>query len=127
VNTPKDSPRFGFGREKRVRWSAEFARIKIEGRRLAKGCLVGNWVERGGRAGEELRLGVVTPKSVGSAVERTRARRLLRESFRLHQGELKRPLTLVLVARRSIVGKVFSDVEMDYLNFVRQAGLVVGK
>jgi ribonuclease P protein component len=57
-------------------------------------------------------------------VARTRARRLLRESFRLHQRELKRPLTLVLVARPSIAGKSFSDVERDYLNLMRQAGLL---
>lgn len=101
--------------------------MKVEGRRLSKGCLVGNWVEQAGRGGEELRLGVVTPKSIGPAVARTRARRLLRESFRLHQGELKRPLTLVLVARASIVGKDFRDVERDYLNLMRQAGLVAGE
>jgi ribonuclease P protein component len=113
-----------FGRDKRLRWSAEFARIKVEGKRLAKGCLIGNWIEQPGRAGEPLRLGVVTPKSVGPAVDRTRARRLLRECFRLNQQKLKQPLTLVLIARPSIVGKGLAAVERDYLNLVRQAGLL---
>src|SRR5437868_2908049 len=92
-----------FGREKRLKQSAEFARIKLEGRRLAKGCLLANWIEEAGAQEQPLRLGVVTPKSVGPAVERSRARRLMREAFRLNQRKLKRPLTLVLVARRSIV------------------------
>ncbi len=114
-----------FGRDKRLRWSGEFARIKLEGRRLAKGCLIGNWVEKPGRAGEPLRLGVVTPKNVGPSVARARARRLLRETFRLNQLRVKRPLTLVLVARPSIAGKGLAEVQRDYLNLMRQAGLLL--
>ena len=113
-----------FGREKRLRESAEFARIKSEGKRLAKGSLLGNWVEEGGRQGQPLRLGVVTPKSIGSAMERSRARRLMREAFRLNQQKLKRPLTLVLVARQSIVGNGLAEVERDFLNLMRAARLL---
>ena len=94
---------------------------------MAKGCLVGNWMEKPGRGGEALRLGVITPKSIGGAPERARARRLLRESFRLHQRELKTPLTLVLVARPSIAGKDFQTVERDYLNLLRQANLLAAE
>lgn len=113
-----------FGRDKRVRWSGEFARIKMEGRRLAQGCLVGNWIEQAGREGEPLRLGVITPRNVGSAVARNRARRLMREAFRVNQTRMKQPLTLVLVARPSIAGKGFSDVEKDYLKLLHNAGLL---
>jgi len=113
-----------FGREKRVTQSAEFARIKSEGRRLAKGSLLANWIEAVGREGQPLRLGVVTPKSVGSAVMRARARRLIREAFRLNQGKLRQPLTLVLVARRSIVGVGLTELERDFLNLMRAARLL---
>jgi ribonuclease P protein component len=113
-----------FGQGKRLRQSAEFAQIKLDGRRLAKGSLLANWIERPGRQGEPLRLGVVTPKSIGPAVERSRARRLMREAFRLNQRKLKRPLTLVLVARRSIVGNGFAEVERDFLNLMRAARLL---
>jgi ribonuclease P protein component len=109
----------------RVRWSGEFAELKEKGRRVAKGCLVGNWMEKTGRAGEPLRVGVITPKSIGPAVERSRARRLLRESFRLHQREMKKPLTLILVARPSIAGKDFAEVERDLLGMLRQAKLLL--
>lgn len=108
----------------RLRWSGEFAQLKEEGRRMAKGCLLGNWLEKPGRGGETLRLGVITPKSIGGAPERARARRLLRESFRRHQRELKRPLTLILIARPSIAGKGFQEVERDYLSLLRQANLL---
>lgn len=108
----------------RLRWSGEFARIKLEGRRLARGCLIANWVAEAGREGEPLRLGVVTSKSIGGAVDRNRARRLMREVFRLNQRQVKRPLTLVLIARPSIVGKGLADVERDFLQLMRQAQLL---
>ena len=109
----------------RVRSSGEFARLKTDGRRLAKGCLIANWIEEAGKEAEPLRLGVITPRNVGPAVARSRARRLLREAFRLNQLKLKRPLTLILIARPSVAGKMLADVEKDFLNLMRQARLLV--
>ncbi len=56
--------------------------------RLVSGCLIANVLPR--PAGLASRLGVVTSKKIGNAVVRSRARRLLRESFRLHQRDLAR-------------------------------------
>jgi ribonuclease P protein component len=62
---------------------------------------------------------------MGNAVKRARARRLLREAFRLHQMRLTQPVDLVLVARASIVGKAFAEVESDYLTGLKRARLLV--
>jgi ribonuclease P protein component len=70
------------------------------------------------------RLGVITTRKLGNAVARSRARRLLRESFRRHQLELARPVDLVLVARPSIAGKSFIQVEHEFLATARKAGLL---
>ena len=67
----------------------------------------------------------MTSKKIGGAVVRSRARRLLRECFRLHQREIARPVDLVLVARPSIAGKKLADVESDLLRVLRQARLDV--
>jgi ribonuclease P protein component len=61
---------------------------------------------------------------VGGAVARNRARRLMREAFRRHQLELAQPVDLVLVARPSIAGKGFAEVERDFLITLRKAKLL---
>ena len=75
-------------------------------------------------AGAGSRLGVIASRKLGSAVTRSRARRLLRETFRLHQHDLRQPVTMVLVARSSIVGKQRAEVERDFLSALRKAKLL---
>ena len=115
------TPRLRLGRPSRLAQSRDFARIRQAGERLAQGCLIANWQKL--PPGAEPRLGVVTSKKIGDAVARSRARRLLRESFRLHRHDLAQPVDIVLVARNSIAGKKFADVEKDYLTALKRAGL----
>ncbi len=111
-----------FPRARRIKQGRDFTRTKMAGRRSVRGCLIANWLVL--PAGAPVRLGVITSRKLGNAVARSRARRLLRESFRLNQHALREPLDLVLVARLSIVGKTFREVETDYLTVLRQAGLL---
>jgi ribonuclease P protein component len=110
------------GRSARLAQSRDFSRIRQQGERLVLGCLIANWSRL--PEGSAPRLGVVTSKKIGGAVERSRARRLLRESFRLHRHELAQPVDLILVARNSIAGKSFAGVEKDFLAALRRASLL---
>jgi len=114
--------RLRLGRASRLAQSRDFARIRQQGDRLALGCLIANWNKL--PDGTPPRLGVVTSKKIGGAVERSRARRLLRETFRRHQHELAQPVELVLVARNSIAGKNFAGVEKDFLAALNRAGVL---
>lgn len=105
-----------------IKQGRDFSRVRQQGQRLVLGCLIANWLKL--PAGSTPRLGVVTSGKIGNAVVRNRARRLMREAFRLHQKELTQPVDLVLVARQSINGKMFSGVEKDYLATLRRAGLL---
>ena len=109
-------------RDRRIRCSRDFARVRQGGRRLAQGCLIANWKTLPSES--RSRLGVITSRKVGNAVARSRARRLLRESFRRHQLELTRAVDLVLVARPSIAGKSLVQVEREFLSAARKAGLL---
>lgn len=68
------------------------------------------------------RLGVVASRKVGNAVERARAKRRLREVFRLNRHLLPpgfRP-DIVLVARRSILSAPWPRLVADYAALVRR-------
>lgn len=114
--------RLRFGRAARIKQARDFAAVRRVGERLVNGCLIANW--RRLESPAVSRLGVITAGKLGNAIVRNRARRLLRESFRLHQHELAKPVDLVLVARQSIVGKAFAGVEKDFLTTLRKAGLL---
>ena len=106
----------------RIKHGRDFARVREQGERLACGCLVVNWLRL--PAGSATRLGVVASSKIGGAVVRSRVKRLLRESFRLHWAGFDGPVELVLVARLSIAGKNYAEVERDFLVAMRRARLL---
>jgi ribonuclease P protein component len=120
---PAESPkRLALSRAQRLKQGRDFTRVRQEGQRAVLGCLIANW--RRLPAGATTRLGVVTSRKIGGAVVRNRARRLMREVFRLHQRELTEPVELVLVARQSIAGRGRAAVEKDFLATMSRAGLL---
>ena len=114
--------RLTLGARQRLKQTRDFARLKAQGRRLARGSVLLNWAEL--PVAGKSRLGIVAAKRIGNAIVRSRAKRLLRQAFRLHQHDLRVPSEIVLVARDSIAGKAFADVERDYLAALRVAGLL---
>ena len=72
----------------------------------------------------DLRLGVAAGKrTFRKAVDRSRAKRLLREAYRLNRWRLSGSSDVVLVARRSILEASRQDVEEDLRDLLCRAGL----
>lgn len=88
-------------RERRLRLQGDFDRLRSKGVRLECGSFFLNL----GKAPAEVpaRLGiVVAKKQLAKAVDRNRAKRLLREAFRAVGDDLPAGWDVVLVARRSL-------------------------
>ena len=111
-----------FPKSARIQASSDFRNHKEKGERLAKGCLLANWQLL--PSDSFSRLGVVTSRHLGKAVIRNRARRLMRECFRLHKKGLLSEVDLILVARKSIAKKNFFDVEKDFIALLKKCNLL---
>ena len=111
-----------FPKSTRIQASSDFRNHKEKGERLAKGCLLANWQLL--PSDSFSRLGVVTSRHLGKAVIRNRARRLMRECFRLHKKKFLSEVDLILVARKSIAKKSFFDVEKDFIALLKKCNLL---
>lgn len=86
--------------ESRVRKRAEYLEIQSGGLRVNGDCLV--FILKRRVTGSPLRLGITASRKIGNAVQRNRARRLIREGFRAVFADLPGAMDIVVIVRRPI-------------------------
>jgi len=101
--------------------TAEFARVYENGKAYGSKLLVLYVLNSEGDR-EDGRLGISVSKKVGGSVTRHRIRRLIRESFRLHQSEWA-AADYVVVARKEAAGKSFLEIEEALISLGRKANV----
>jgi len=109
------------GRSQRLIRSTDFADTFSQQRKWVGRTMV-LWLRSADDAA--WRLGVVSSRKVGGAVQRVKARRRLREVFRRHRAGLTGCYDVVLVARATIVTAPWAAVVDDFMTLARKAGLV---
>lgn len=111
---------FGLPRSRRM-WPALY-RDAFARERSIPGRFLVLWLRAAPDA--DRRLGVVTSRrTLPSAVARNRARRLLREAFRLNRAHLQPDVDVLLLARGRIEQAKRQDVEEDLRIACRRAGI----
>ena len=71
------------------------------------------------------RVGITTGKKLGHAVVRNRARRRLREVYRLNEAMFKPGYDIVVVARSRCVTADFQKLTTAYLSLAKKAGILL--
>lgn len=107
---------YTFGKEERIRRRADFLRIAKEGAKYQtdhfRVCMCPNSLPR-------RRLGITVGKHVGSAVKRSRVKRLIREFFRLNKARLPASADFVIAAKEGAGGLSFGQVSDELKGLFR--------
>ncbi|MGZ5001926.1 MAG: ribonuclease P protein component [Chthoniobacterales bacterium] len=114
--------KFRFGRERRLTSSAEFARVREEGRTERGALLMLGALDLADAS--PFRTGLVTSKRLGGAVVRNRVRRRLREIVRRHQHEMRRGIWFVIIARPAAARASYAALEDEYLRLAKRAPIL---
>ncbi len=105
----------GFGRHERVRHHAEFQHIYKEGARVhSRYSTV--FIQPNAQAVG--RLGIAATKKLGGAVQRNRAKRLIREVFR--RNKLAPGFDVIVIPKRGWLDASLTVLEADYRHLLER-------
>jgi ribonuclease P protein component len=119
----KKTVRCTFGRHERLHSQKDFQLILKTGRRLVHPAfLIYIYFQRGASL---CRLGLVTSRKVGTAVQRNRLKRRIREIFRLNKHRIKPGVEIVVILRNNGVRQEYKQLETAFLSLLQRAGAML--
>lgn len=111
----------------RLRKNNEFKLVYRRGKSLANNILVlyvfNNRKNKTQDNATYNKVGISVSKKVGNSVVRSRSKRLITESYRLNEENIKKGYDFVFVARSAIKDKSFFEVENSMKKLFLKAGL----
>ena len=113
----------GLPRSRILKKKKDFQAVYSRGKSYANRFLVLYVFRSHGLQGK---VGFAAGKKLGNAVKRNRVKRLLRESYRLHQVEIEEGFSLLLVGRKAALDIKCQDLEKAFLALGRKAGIMAG-
>jgi ribonuclease P protein component len=104
----------------KIRRAADIGDVRRRGKRYGEGRVVVYVLP----SGDGTKVGFVSSRTVGGAVARNRARRLMREAWRGLAPRVRSNYDVVAVARSEIRGAKMQDVMVDLERALHAAGLI---
>ena len=104
-----------------LKLNKDFRRLYARGKSVAYGCVVVYFMKN--RSGKN-RIGLTVGKTIGKAVKRNRAKRLIRESCRQIDGSMKKGYDIIVVARTRINGRKCPQVLNDLRGALKKLNLL---
>lgn len=101
----------------------QFRYVYNRGKSLANKHLV-MYVVKNNKNGENNRLGISVSKKVGKSVIRSRVTRLIRESYRLTESEIKPGYDIVVIARVSANDASFAEIDASLKHLLKKHNLM---
>lgn len=101
--------------------NVDFQRVYRNGKSFANKYLVMYVLENGTSCN---RLGISVSKKVGNSVVRHRIKRIIKESYRLHEGVFNSGLDIVVVARQSAAAVGFFEAESALLHLAKRHEII---
>ncbi len=108
-------------RDFRLTRSTDFKRVRSFGKSYAHPLVV---LVAHPLTEDRLRVGVTAGRSVGGAVQRNRAKRLLRECMRMSLPSVQTGWDLILIARQPLLKATFEQVQAAVAQLLRRADLL---
>ncbi|MBI2440183.1 MAG: ribonuclease P protein component [Lentisphaerae bacterium] len=121
MTTRAQQPDRRLSKRQRLRRQRDFERTFAQQRRFVGEFMI-LWHYEGDDVAQ--RLGVVASRRIGPAVIRNRAKRRLREVFRLNRRNFQGQGDVVLVARPGIVKAAWNDLVAEFKELATRAGLL---
>lgn len=111
----------GLRKERRITKNSEYRLVYKHGNyEVGRLCVI----YRMPVAKQATRIGFVTGKKVGCAVERNRARRLLKEVYRLHQHDIREGYHIVMIGRAKLSTATYAQAEKEILYLLGRSKLM---
>ena len=122
MTEPVSRNRFAFPESRRLTRSAEFERVKRDGK-VERGILILLSVLETNEP-VPFRAAFITARTLGSTVTRNRVRRRLREVVRKHQHEIVNGTWIVMIARTSAARASYQELEGEWLRLAKRASIL---
>lgn len=116
--------RYRFPKSARLTRVAEFNKVKNEGMSCHGRFMVLSVLKNPPTV--ETRVGLVTSRRIGGAVQRNRVRRRFREIVRMARPGIQAGVWLVLIARKNAVEAPFQALQREWLQLAQRTSILAG-